>query len=469
MPLMMVMMLLILGAGVLVFWLGFSTSGAAQAQTAADAAALAAEQNAVQQLEGPVQGTPTGTIVPTTPDWTQACRAADHYATLNQAHVLACQAIPASTSTIGFDVKVQVAANSTIPSGKPDAGGAATAWARASTDPFSQASPPIKTTTTSSCDASVVAGPTFSPHSGQYGFFPSAGANYGQGCEPKLAGALDQLAVAKHLRLDGAAGYVATDKANASDPAAVAHGCGDASTTPGLASVPNAVLSQFGLTRPYPKHPAVVELAGVSCQQTSTDAGAGGPVGLGNLNVHLVPLGGGPEGSLFSLVGGGASSIGETPLQVGCQIYRVWQHLPLGSIPGNPQKVLLITLMVAQDESSMGQNIGSNRTDPNQSVGVFQQISADGWGTIPEELNVTTAAEMFLFGGHIGGRASTRGLLGYYQADPSAPTWALAQATQVSGAGQSSDGANNYGAASNVAAAQAILGQVTSGQCRAAG
>ena len=33
-------------------------------------------------------------------------------------------------------------------------------------------------------------------------------------------------------------------------------------------------------------------------------------------------------------------------------------------------------------------------------VQVFQQISHDGWGTIPDELNVTTSAEMFFFGGN---------------------------------------------------------------------
>ena len=49
-PLMMFLMLLILAAGVAVYWLGFATSESAKAQTAADAAALAAEKNAVDQL-----------------------------------------------------------------------------------------------------------------------------------------------------------------------------------------------------------------------------------------------------------------------------------------------------------------------------------------------------------------------------------------------------------------------------------
>jgi hypothetical protein len=221
------------------------------------------------------------------------------------------------------------------------------------------------------------------------------------------------------------------------------------------------VLSKYGLVRPFPKQRDVVELAGVSCdqQQTSLDASATGTIGLGNANVHLVPWGGGPMGSFLSLFPGGASSIGETPLQVGCQIYDVWKALHTN------RELLLVALMVAQDESAMGQNIGPNRTDPNQSVGVFQQISADGWGTIPQELNVTTAAEMFFLGGHVDGRSSTEGLLQVAATHQGEPTWALAQDTQHSGAGETSHGAANYGAPANVAAAQDMVGQVTSGKC----
>ncbi len=44
-PLLVIVMVGLLGAGMLVFWLGFSTSVSTDAQTAADAAALAAEQS----------------------------------------------------------------------------------------------------------------------------------------------------------------------------------------------------------------------------------------------------------------------------------------------------------------------------------------------------------------------------------------------------------------------------------------
>jgi hypothetical protein len=464
-PLMMFLMLLILAAGVAVYWLGFATSESAKAQTAADAAALAAEKNAVQQLSAPVQAGATGAILPTV-NWNIACAAASNYAAANNAHVLSCSPVTDNASTIGQDVRVEVQSGNRIPSGAPDAGGAATAWAQASTDPYAQASPSIHTTTQSTCEASTVPNniPTFSAHGGSDGFFPQSGTNYTYGCETRIAGALDKLATAQHLHLNGTSGYVALTQANSSRPAAVAHGCGDASTTSGLSSVPDTVLSQYGLMRPYRDHRDIVELTGISCQQqtTSSDATGSPPISLGNLNVHLVPLRGGPQGSLLGLVGGGASAIGESPLQVGCQIYRVWKSL---SAPPNPQKELLIALIVAQDESAMGQNIGANRSDPGQSVGVFQQISADGWGTPAEELNVTTSAEMFFLGGHDGGGASTRGMLSYYQADPSAPPWTIAQETQGSLPGEGNGGLANYGAPSNVAAAQQMLAQVTGGGC----
>jgi hypothetical protein len=459
-PLMLALIVLILLAGMVVFWIGFSTSQAATVQTAADAAALAAEQSAVTQLTT----NPTATMQQVQ---STACQQASSYAQSNGAHVLSCAPRATLSSIIGYDFIVEAGSNKVLPSGSPDSGQAATATARASTDPFSQASPAIKTSVSYSCDASVVSGPVFSAHGGPDGFFPAAGTDYSYGCEPKLAGALDELAQAKNLHLQGTSGYVAQTAANVTAPAAVAHGCGDASTTPGLGSVPDSVLSKYGLVRPFPAQRDVVELSGVSCNQQSgsADTGSGGPIALGNMNVHLVPLGGGPVGQL-GFLGGGGISVGESPLQVGCQIYSVWQGLH--DSKGIPRELLLVALMVAQDESDMGQNVGYNRTDPNQSVGVFQQISGDGWGSIPEEWDVSTAAAMFFEGGHIPGHNSTEGLLDYWPADSGEPTWELAQDVQRSGAGQDSDGAANYGAAANVEAAQTMLGQVTSGQCPAA-
>jgi hypothetical protein len=457
-PLMIALMILILLAGMIVFWLGYSTSLGTTGQTAADAAALGGEQAAMTYLET----NPTAVLDVSSLD-PVACTAADRYAADNHAHVTSCAVVDSST---GFDTEVIVTTNDTLPSGAPDSGSAATARARASSDPFSQGSPTIQTSVSTSCDASQVTGQVFAAHGGDVGFFPADGADYSRGCEPKLAGALDKLAEAKNIKLDGTSGYVAESQADAKDPAAVAHSCGDASTTTGIPrSITDADLKSFGLVRPFSSDPDVVELSGVSCNQqnTTVDASASGTIGLGNVNVHLVPWSGGPLGTVSFPGSTGGISIGESPIQVGCQIYGVWQGLHLSQ--GIPTELLLVSLMVAQDESAMGQNIGINRSDPNQSVGVFQQISTDGWGTTAEELDVSTAAAMFFEGGHIPGRASTEGLIDVWHGDPGAPTWALAQGTQHSGAGQDSDGLANYGAPANVLAAQQMYDQVTSGGC----
>jgi hypothetical protein len=464
-PLMIALMILILIGGMVVFWLGYSTSLGASAQTAADAAALAGEQSVVDQvLASTTVAVDANTLQPA------ACLRAADYASHNKARVTKCLVSAAPDSAIGFDTLVWAQTDDSLPSGSPDPGGAATAKARASTNPFSQSSPAIKTSISTSCDASVVPGPVFTgASSGDVGFFPDSSANYSFGCEPKLAGALDKLAQGQKLKLQGTAGYVAESQTDASDPAAVAHGCGDASTTPGLESVSDSVLRQYGLIRPFHGRRDVIELAGVSCDQhaKSVDASASGAVGLGNMNVHLVPFDtGGPAGGALSIFGGGGISIGEGPLQVGCQIYQVWQSVDQNH--SLPDALLLVSLMVAQAESAMGQNVGYNRTDPNQSVGVFQQISADGWGTIPEELNVLTSAEMFFLGAHDGTGSSTQGLISVYEANPSESTWELAQDTQHSGAGENSHGLANYGAPSNIQAAQEMLGQVTTGACKTA-
>lgn len=457
-PLVVVVMLAILATGMIVFWLGYSSSLSANAQTAADAAALAGENEVAAELRA---------LQPV--NQAEVCAKADGYAGRNQGHDASCELIPNSSSSLGYDVQVVAQTNGSLPNGSPDAGKAANGSARASADPFAQASPAVRTTTaTTPCAASLLSGPTFVPHGGQDGFSPDPGTNYSYGCESKLAGALDQLAVTLHLHLTGTSGYVSSSPPTTTDPAAPAHACGAASTTQGLSlpgstsPLPDSTLSQYGLTRPFPGKPDELELSGTGCgeRSTSVDASASPPVGLGNLNIHLVALGGGPAGSLLSLVGGGSSSIGESALQVGCQIYKVWQAT------NTPQELLLISLMVASAESAFGQNTGGNQTDPNQSVGVFQQISADGWGTIPEELNVVTSAEMFFFGGHENGQATTEGLLYHYGQNPGLPAYELAQLTQGSGAGASSNGLANYGAPGNVAAAQAMLSQVTSGACK---
>jgi hypothetical protein len=458
-PLLMVVMIALLAVGLLVFWLGFSTSVATNVQTAADAAALAGEQKVLTVLSTPLADGQLPTLADAV---AQGCTAAQQYAADNKATVAVCEPMSSPQSTLGEDIEVETVSNQSMPQGSPGAGQQATAWARASTDAFSQSSPAVNNSTTASCDASLVSAPPFTPHGGRYGFFPSDGTNYSYGCESRIAGSLDQLAVAQHLHLVGVSGYVGSGPPSTTDPTTSAHACGAVSETQGLAHVSSSTLAHYKLIRPFPGRLDQIELSGAGCvaqTTTSSDASSQGPVGLGNTNVHLVPLSGGPAGSAL-LVAGVGVGVGEAPLQVGCQIYAVWKGLA-----GKNQKILLIALMVAEDESAMGQNTGGNTTDPGASVGVFQQIEQDGWGTIPEELNVTTAAEMFLIGAH-NANGSPHGLLYYYGLDPSAPTWQLAQQTQGSGAGQSSGGLANYGAPANVAAAQAMLGQVTGGACK---
>lgn len=470
-PLVAVVAGLLLAAGMLVFWLGFASTQSTRAQTAADAAALGGEKELVRELQIPRRG-PNGEYLPPTFYRDMVCNQAGAYAGANDSHLVGCDPISSTASTIGWDVQVKVQGGAAMPHGSPDAGGQATASARASVDPLAQASPEISTRTTmTACEASLGAGSPFSPHEGRFGFFPAAGANYTFGCEARLAGALDKLAVDLHLRLTGASGYVRGGSASgggSADPGATAtaHACGAASTTRGLpAHLSVDVLARYGLVRPFPGKPDELELSGNGCGQQTTDVDATGspPVGLGNMNVHLVPLGGGPAGSLLTLAGGlGPSALGESAVQVGCQIYKAWQSI------NAPQKVLFIGLLVASDESGFGQNIGPNRTDPSQSIGVFQQISDDGWGTIAQEMDVQSAAEMFFMGAHNPATGQgAQGLMTYYASDPGAPAWRLAQETQGSGAGAASGGAANYGSASNMAAAQSMLGQVTGGACHA--
>jgi hypothetical protein len=92
----------------------------------------------------------------------------------------------------------------------------------------------------------------FTPHGGDWGFFPAAGTNYGVGEEPEIAARLDALGKALHLRLIGISGYRTPQHSVevggfADDP----HTRGEASDTPGVEGVPEATLNQFGLTRPF--------------------------------------------------------------------------------------------------------------------------------------------------------------------------------------------------------------------------
>jgi hypothetical protein len=275
--------------------------------------------------------------------------------------------------------------------------------------------------------------------------------------------------------VSGVSGYVATGASTStgagsgtgtsSDSAAVGvaslHACGAISTTQGLGSVSDPVLARYDLVRPFATEPGEIQLTNQGCE--STDSTQTQTVGSGNLNVHLVPFqNGGPQGSFVSVIGpGGSSSIGESELQVGCGIYHEWQSLNIGQ---NADEALRIALLTAADESDFGQNIGPNRSDPDASIGVFQQISDMGWGTIPQELDVSTSTALFFEGGTSPNGQSAGGLLKNLDSDPDLPLYELAQDTQGSGAGSSSDGLDNYG--QYFPEEEQMYNQVTSGACK---
>jgi peptidoglycan hydrolase CwlO-like protein len=87
---------------------------------------------------------------------------------------------------------------------------------------------------------------------GAYGFFQYPGTNYSVGNTPEIARRLNRLGIALHLHLIGISGYRTPQHSVevggfANDP----HTRGEASDTPGVEGVPEAVLNQFGLTRPF--------------------------------------------------------------------------------------------------------------------------------------------------------------------------------------------------------------------------
>jgi hypothetical protein len=88
--------------------------------------------------------------------------------------------------------------------------------------------------------------------SGGDGFFPAPGTDYTVGNEPEIAARLDRMAQALHLHLIGLSGYRSPEHSVAvggfpNDP----HTRGEASDTPGVEGVPESVLNQYGLTRPF--------------------------------------------------------------------------------------------------------------------------------------------------------------------------------------------------------------------------
>lgn len=300
-PLLLLIVVLFVAGGVLVYQLALSTNYATVAQTAADAAALAAEQNVVQQMQTPV--IINGVYQPQTIDWGKVRTVADQYAHDNEGQVIE---LTPYEEPWGWDVVVIASTLNGLPAISVDAAKKAYAEARASMDPLAQDSP---SPTPISNDASVSTGPRFVPHTGKYGFFPVSYANYNTGAEVQIAGRLDALGLKLQLHLVGVDGYSPATSANDSD----LHTCGAASTTRGLGGVTDAQLTAAGLKRMFPikgNQPSEIALTG-----TTTSACVQGPAPpsaptIGNPNVHLVPINGGPQGTFVDFPGAGFGASG---------------------------------------------------------------------------------------------------------------------------------------------------------------
>ena len=481
-PLLVVMMILLIGGGALVLWLGFSTAIASKAQTAADAAALAGEQELVSELRIVRYGA-DGQPLPPTYDPSTVCAKAAQYATNNQGY-MSCpddiKFIPVS-GLFGTDVEVTVHSQQTLPNRSVEAGQGASAMARASTDPFSQDSPAI-TSTTTSCDASVVDGTPFNPptHGTGPGFFADPKADYTHGCEPKLAGKLQALTVAEKLHLVGVRGYDTSAPATGltggtgssdgqSDQIDEAHSCGAASTVTGLPKhgaaneITDATLKTFGLSAPFVSKPDEIELAdsGGCTQQVSSAPGTSQPVGFGNSDVHLVPLNGGPVGSLSLPTIGGITQSDPGQLALGCLIWSIGNSLHVD------QNVMLSAFLAGWAESTM-RNITTYTPGEAQSLGMYQQQADMGWGTVTQETNPPDAIRMYLIGDEIGSPyytsgGSSAGAIAYDAQHPGLQPWELAQMTQSSGAGQFNDGANYMAQLGN---ANTMIDRIKSGGCK---
>jgi cell wall-associated NlpC family hydrolase len=124
------------------------------------------------------------------------------------------------------------------------------------------------------------------------------------------------------------------------------------------------------------------------------------------------------------------------------------------AVAAESQRAAQIALMTALTESGLhnyGPEVGASG-----SVGLFQQIAADGWGTVSQEEDPTDATQMFV-----------RRLLAVSDWS-TMPPWAAAQAVQRSGAGAASDGAANYEphwAPAGVYLAAILANGNTSGSC----
>lgn len=307
-PLLLLVVVFFVAAGVLFYQLALSTNYATTAQTAADAAALAAEKDVVEQLQQPWTFV-NGTWTPPPIDWGAVKRQAAQYASDNGA--VLDQMEPPVQEPWGWDVIVLVHTTKGLPATSVDAAQQAYAEARASTDPLSQSSPP----TPISNDASLATGPRFVPHGGTYGFFPDAKANFSVGQEPEIAGSLDLFATKHKLTITGQTGY----KASGSAANLTLESCGAAASVDGIPpDITDKELTDAGLERMSPPgaKPAEIALQGTTrsaCAQGAppTSASTSQPTpAVGNGDAHLVDVvNGGPQDPTISFFPGGGAAI----------------------------------------------------------------------------------------------------------------------------------------------------------------
>ncbi len=325
-PLLLVVIIGLLAAGMAVFWLGFSSSNATDAQTAADSAALAAEQSVdtqwnelidVNGVQEPRDSYDTGPVETAARQW-----ASKNDATVTSVEYCSQSGSCSPQPVFGTepDVLVTVRANQALPAGSISPGSAATAQARASVDPYAQASPSVsQLQTTSSCTPSGVPGPLQykSPAAGeQAGFFEASDTKFdpGDACEYSLAAHLDALGKQLNLHLVGVWGAGADNPAGQGvktpDAVSTAHACGALAQVQGLPAPPAVTqteLARWGLAR-FPDQPDQIQFASPNARcATSATVPAQGTsdqqASVGNGKVHLVALTGGPQGAAIIGIG----------------------------------------------------------------------------------------------------------------------------------------------------------------------
>jgi hypothetical protein len=119
--------------------------------------------------------------------------------------------------------------------------------------------------------------------------------------------------------------------------------------------------------------------------------------------------------------------------------------------------------MAAWAESSMT-NITTYTPNQAASLGLFQQQSPDGWGTVQQEINPVTATQMFIDGTGPGtpfynGRDANPGAIQVYQTHPGITPWMLAQTVQHSAFSNGSNYAAQEGTAQN------MINEIQAGAC----